>query len=207
MPGTIHPLVLDVTDGEACRAAPAQAAQLAGRPIDYAVLNAGTHKPLRLKEFSAEAVRYLSEVNVIGTANCLEGLLPEMVDRKGGTIAVVASVAGYTGLPTASAYGASKAAVINMIESLKPEADAHGVRLLLVNPGFVRTPLTDKNTFEMPFLMEPEAAAARIARALARKGGFEVTFPRRFTCMMKLLSMLPYGLRFSLTRKTVPADE
>ena len=105
-------------------------------------------------------------------------------------------------MPSAAAYGATKAALINMCEALKPELDQHGVALSLINPGFVETPLTDRNDFAMPFLVSADEAARRIAKGLAR-GKFEITFPRRFTWGLKLLRCLPYAVYFRLVRRLV----
>jgi short-subunit dehydrogenase len=119
---------------------------------------------------------------------------------------VVASVAGYMGLPTAAAYGLSKAGVINLCESLRPELEREGILLQVVNPGFVRTPLTDRNEFEMPFLMEPDAAAKAFADGL-ESARFEIYFPKLFVRLMKLLRILPYGLALGLMRRTLPKEE
>jgi short-subunit dehydrogenase len=123
-------------------------------------------------------------------------------NRRSGHIVVVASLAGYRGLPSAAAYGATKAGLINMCEALKPELAADGVRLTLVNPGFVDTPLTQKNDFPMPFLISVQAAVDRIARGLGA-GAFEITFPRRFSFLMKLLRVLPDPLFFAVTQRMV----
>ncbi len=171
-------------------------------PIDTAVLNAGTHSPLWLADFSAARVRSLFETNLMGVVHGLDALLPRMTERHAGHIAVVASVAGYVGLPSAAAYGATKAALINMCEALKPELDRIGVQLSVVNPGFVRTPLTERNPFPMPFLIEPDEAARRIADGITA-GHFEIAFPRRMRWTMKLLRALPYPLFFALTRRLV----
>jgi len=109
-------------------------------------------------------------------------------------------VAGYRGLPTAAAYGASKAALINFAEALQPEFREAGLDLSLINPGFVRTPLTDRNPFPMPFLLEPDDAARRIVGGLKRKR-FEIAFPWRFVFWLKLLRLLPYRLYFPLVRR------
>jgi short-subunit dehydrogenase len=136
----------------------------------------------------------------MGVVNCLQSAVHAYIAQRKGHIAVVSSVAGYQGLPNASAYGASKAALINMCEALQPELAATGVKLQLVNPGFVRTPLTDLNEFPMPFLMEVDAAAARIIRGL-ESNRFEISFPRRFTWLLKMLQVLPYTVYLRLTRK------
>jgi short-subunit dehydrogenase len=195
----IRPCPLDVTD-EAAVAATVEAIEAAHGPLDLAVLNAGTHIPLDANDFSVRIFRQLFEVNVFGVVHGLAALLPRFIARGRGQVAVVSSVAGYCGLPSAAAYGATKAALINMCEALKPELDRAGVDLRLINPGFVRTPLTDKNPFPMPFLMEPDKAARRIVDGLGRRG-FEITFPRRFTYGMKLLRALPYPLFFAVTRR------
>jgi NAD(P)-dependent dehydrogenase (short-subunit alcohol dehydrogenase family) len=194
---------LDVTDAEAVMATvDAIERDLGG--IDVAVLNAGTYVPTPARSFELSTVRTLVETNLMGVAHGLAAILPRFLSRRRGHVVVVASVAGYCGLPPASAYGATKAALINLCEALKPELDAAGVRLTLVNPGFIKTPLTDLNDFPMPFLMEVDAAAERLVRGLD-SSRFEITFPRRFTWAMKVLRCLPYGLFFLLTRRLVRA--
>ena len=169
----------DITDGQAVKATVAAIEERLG-PIDRAILNAGTHQPVHAEDFEADDLDALMRINVVGTARCLEAILQPMLARGRGQIAVVSSIAGYTGLPTSAYYGASKAALFNLCESLKFDTDKAGVDLRVVAPGFVRTPLTDKNEFPMPFLMEPEDAAERIVKGL-QGGQFEVTFPRRFS--------------------------
>ena len=198
--GRIVPWPLDITDHAAVRAAVARIEAERG-PIDVAVLNAGTHRPVSAADFTAQGLRELMEINVMGTAACLEALMPRMIARGQGRIAVVASVAGYRGLPTSAYYGATKAALINLTESLKFDLDRAGVTIQLIDPGFVKTPLTDKNEFAMPFLISADVAAERIARGL-RGGGFEVAFPRAFVWILKLLRLLPYALYFPLVGRT-----
>jgi short-subunit dehydrogenase len=129
--------------------------------------------------------------------------MPAMIRRGKGRIALVASLAGYFGLPSSAIYGGSKAALINMAEALRPDLAKHGVTLQIVNPGFVKTPLTDKNEFPMPFLMKVEDAADAFYRGL-QSNRFEIAFPRRFSLLLRLLQMLPYRLSLALTGKTVP---
>lgn len=187
---------LDITDHDAVQATAKQICDEHG-PIDLAIFNAGTHQPVDAKDFKAASLRRLLDINLIGTANCLEAVMPAMIERGRGHIAVVASVAGYRGLPTAAYYGASKGGTINMIEALRFDLQRAGVKLQLINPGFVETPLTDKNDFEMPFLITAEQAADHIVKGL-ESGSFEVAFPRRFAFIMKLLRVLPYRLYFPL---------
>jgi NAD(P)-dependent dehydrogenase (short-subunit alcohol dehydrogenase family) len=194
--GAIHAYPLDVTDR------PAAASALAGierelGPIEIAVLAAGTHQPVSAETFEAAGLARLVAVNLLGVGNCLEPLMSAMIARGRGRIAIVSSVAGYRGLPSAAYYGATKAALINLAEALKFDLDRHGVTLQLVDPGFVRTPLTARNEFTMPFLIPAEEAAERIASGL-RGSSFEITFPRRFTYLLKLLRCLPYRLYFPL---------
>ena len=192
-------LPLDATDKDACEQAVAWIEAEIG-PIGLAVLNAGTHLPMGAADFAVEPFRKLVEINLMGTVNALAPTLGAMRARKAGHVAVVASVAGYSGLPTAAAYGATKAALINMCEGLKLECDALGIKLQLVDPGFVRTPLTDKNDFPMPFLMEVDDAVDAFVAGLASPR-FEIVFPRRFALLLKLLRMLPYGLYFKIVRR------
>ncbi len=194
--GRIHPFAVDVTDRAAVADTVARIEAELGA-LELVILNAGTHEPVDARRFDAAVFDRLFRVNLTGTVNGLAAVLPRLVERRAGHVALVASVAGYGGLPSAAAYGATKAALINMAEALKFDLDPVGVRVSLVNPGFVRTPLTDKNAFAMPALMEVDDAADALVRGLAR-GGFEVTFPRRFTTVVKLLRLLPYRLYFPL---------
>ncbi|TAD91498.1 MAG: SDR family NAD(P)-dependent oxidoreductase [Alphaproteobacteria bacterium] len=193
-----HPL--DVTDRAATHAAVA-AIEAEYGPIDRAVLNAGTHQPMAVDAFDATVFDQLFALNVGGVVNCLAALVPRMVARRQGNIALVSSVAGYRGLPTAAAYGATKAALINMAESLAMDLKPFGVRVQLVNPGFIRTPLTDRNDFAMPALMEPDVAARRLRQGLD-SGRFEVTFPKRFTWVLKALRLLPNAIYLPLIARS-----
>ena len=199
--GSVHAFPLDVTDLAANETVVKQIELRVGA-IELAVLNAGTHIPMSAEDFSVDTFRTLVETNLMGTVNGLAQIVPRMIERKGGQIAVVASVAGYRGLPTSAAYGATKAGLINMCEALKPELERHEVRLTLVNPGFVKTPLTDRNEFPMPFLVSVEDAAGHILRGL-RSRAFEIAFPRRFVFLAKLLRLLPNGLFFTVTRRMI----
>ncbi|WP_432698253.1 SDR family NAD(P)-dependent oxidoreductase [Marinobacterium sp. YM272] len=197
--GPIISLPFDVTDRAAADNAFQELLRREGLP-DLVILSAGNHQPMPADQFSADTCRKLMEVNYFGITNLLELLLPAMHRRGSGTLALVASVAGYRGLPTAAAYGGSKAAMINLAESLACELSGSDIDLRLVNPGFVRTPLTDRNDFEMPCLIEPEEAAQAIIKGL--KGtGFEIAFPTRFVMLVKLMRLLPYRLYFSLIKR------
>tara|TARA_B100001123_G_C15171519_1_gene971602 strand:+ start:165 stop:914 length:750 start_codon:yes stop_codon:yes gene_type:complete len=194
---TSHPL--DVTDeADAVRVAGAVWDEVG--PIDCAVFAAGLHIPVDATKLTAAPFRTLFEINLMGVVHCLAGIVPRMVKRGAGQIAIVSSVAGYRGLPTASAYGATKAALINMTESLKFDLEPKGIKVQIVCPGFVRTPLTDQNPFPMPFLMEPDDAADRFYRGLM-SNDFEVNFPRSFTTIMKQVCKLPHGLYMRAMRR------
>ena len=202
--GRILPTPLDVADRDAVKAAAEAAIRVLRGPPDLAVLNAGTYLPMTAAGFDAARFRTQVEVNLMGTVHMLEALLPAYLAARKGHIAIVSSVAGYRGLPTSAAYGATKAALSNLAESLKYDLDRAGVKLQLVNPGFVKTPLTDKNDFKMPFLMPVDKAVARMIAGL-QTNRFEITFPRRFTWQMKLLRVLPYRLYFAVTRRRTGA--
>jgi len=200
-PGAIRPYPLDVTDGEATARVVERVESEQG-PIAQAVLNAGTHRPTPASNLRTEDFEALVEVNLLGTVKGLTALLPAMRSRRRGGIAVVASLAGYAGLPNAAAYSMTKGGLIRLCEALRPELAAEGIRLQVINPGFVRTPLTDRNDFPMPFLIEPEEAADAIWRGLA-SGRFEIAFPWRLVAAMRLLRALPYGPFFAVTRRMV----
>lgn len=197
--GSIHAAPCDVTKPEQVRDAVAGIRRDHG-PIALAVLNAGTFKPDNVRRFDAQRIGSVIDVNLMGTVHCIDALLPDWIERGRGHLAVVSSVAGYRGLPTSVSYGATKAALINMCEALKLDFDRLGLICQVINPGFVRTPLTDKNEFPMPFLMEVEDAVDRIVDGLGTRR-FEITFPRRFTYLLKVMRCLPYRLYFPLVRR------
>ncbi len=197
--GRISSFPLDVTDGARTNDVAAEIETRLGQ-LDLVVLNAGTHAPTPAKGFSSATVRQLVETNFMGTVYGLEAVIPGFIARKSGRIAVVSSLAGYRGLPSAAAYGATKAGLINMCEALRPELFAEGVILQVINPGFVKTPLTDRNEFPMPFLMSVDDAVEQIMRGL-RGTAFEIAFPWRFALLLKLLGSLPDRLYFALTAR------
>jgi NAD(P)-dependent dehydrogenase (short-subunit alcohol dehydrogenase family) len=196
--GKIQPLPLDVTDAAAVKSAVQMIEEKYGT-ISCAILNAGTYVPDQLETVTAQQIADHYQLNVMGTMNCMLPLVPVMRGRAGAQIAIVSSVAGFRGLPLSIAYGSSKAALINMTEAMKFDCDRLGIKLQLINPGFVKTPLTDKNTFAMPFLLDVDNAAQRIARGLASRR-FEITFPWRFVVWLKLLRLLPYAVYFPLVK-------
>lgn len=200
--GSIIPLPLDITDGAAVEAAVARIEEEIG-PLALAVLNAGTHKPVSAKTLALEDFRMLVEINLMGTVACLIAAAGPMRARGRGQIAVVASVAGYFGLPSSSAYGMTKAGLINMTQALQPEMAAAGLTLQLVNPGFVKTPLTDQNRFPMPFIMPVERAADRLYAGLT-SGRFEIVFPRRLAAILRLLRALPMRWALGITKRLQP---
>ena len=200
-PELISILPLDVTDTPACEAAVADAETILGGPPDLVVFAAGAWQPMGVSDLDSAVARRLMNVNYLGAVNVLAALLPGCRECRRGHIAVIASVAGYRGIPRAAGYGPTKAALINLCESLKPELDAAGVRLRLVDPGFVATPMTAVNDFPMPFLLAAEDAAERLFTALTRSSRFEITFPKRFTWGLKYLRLLPYGAYFALMRR------
>lgn len=170
--------------------------------VDLIVFCAAEYRPERSWQVDPVSAGRTLETNLVSVYTGLSTVLPAMLARGDGTIAIVASVAGYFGLPNASVYGPSKAALINLAELLYVDLHPLGLSVYLVNPGFVRTPMTAKNKFAMPALITPEAAASAIRRGLAA-GRFEIHFPYRFTLVLKLLRWLPYRLRFSLISRLV----
>jgi NAD(P)-dependent dehydrogenase (short-subunit alcohol dehydrogenase family) len=198
-----HPA--DVTDEKAIRSTVATI-EMAHGPIALAFLNAGIAPDIRAPDIDMVAIRQVFNVNVVGVFTCLSALMPIMAGHKRGQIAVNASVAGYGGLPKSAAYGATKAALINACESLKFDCDQIGIKLQLVNPGFIATPLTDKNDFPMPFLIADTDFAKRVVDGFATKS-FELTYPRRLAYILKFLNLLPYPIYFWLVGKTTGVRE
>ncbi len=189
----------DVTD--AATMAHIVAAIEAGEgPIVLAVLNAGVYHLAERERFDAALAWRTIETNLGGIVRCLDPLLGVMVPRRSGQIALVASLAGYGGIPGSVAYGAGKAAVINMAEALRLTHARDGLTIQVVNPGFVRTDMTAPNDYPMPFMMSAEAAADRIVSGL-RHCGFEIAFPRRLAWAAKAAGLLPYPLWLALMER------
>jgi NAD(P)-dependent dehydrogenase (short-subunit alcohol dehydrogenase family) len=198
-------LPLDVTDAQAVKAA---ASALAARDaLDCVVYCAGHYHAMDAMHMDLGDLLRHNEVNYLGALHVLDAAVPYLLARpldkstgQRGHISLMGSVAGYRGLPNSLAYGPTKAALINLAETLYLDLHAQGVGVSLINPGFVETPLTSQNQFKMPALITPEQAAREILRGWAR-GEFEIHFPKRFTRWMKALRLLPYPLFFAATRR------
>ncbi|MES0882232.1 SDR family NAD(P)-dependent oxidoreductase [Roseibium sp. SCP14] len=200
LPGAIEPFPGDVSDTEAMAGCAGMIHERLGQ-IALLVANAGVYLPQDGLNADADAFRTSFEVNLMGTVNVLLPAIASMKKAGKGQIAIVSSVAGYTGLPTSSAYGATKAGLINLAESLKFDLDRSGIRLQVINPGFVDTPATSSNPFPMPQLLSVEDAVREIRKGLERQRKFEIAFPRAFVWKLKLLKLLPYELYFPLIAK------
>ena len=191
-------LPCDVTDAASVAAARASLRGAMGG-IDLVVYLAGDYVPLGAGDFDLERAEKIIDVNFRGAMRLSANMLPDLL-AEGGGIAFVASVAGYRGLPKALAYGPGKAALIHFAECLHLELAPKGIGVWIINPGFVATRLTEKNEFDMPALMTPEAAALATIDGFGT-GHFEIHYPKRFTRLMKLLALLPYGWYFPLVRR------
>lgn len=203
-PGTVV-MPLDVTDISAVRIAAAQV--IARQDLSLLLYSAGHYHAMSASSFDLADLNHHLQVNYIGLLNVLERLVPHFLERAkqgkqagGMHISMVASVAGYSGLPKSLAYGPTKAAMINLAETLYVDLKDAGVGVSLICPGFVDTPLTAQNEFTMPALLTPKEAALEILQGWAR-GDFEIHFPKRFTLWLKLLRVLPYRLAFFATRR------
>ena len=141
------------------------------------------------------------KVNFFGTLNCIKSVEDYFKKKKEGHISIVSSIAGYRGLPNSTGYGPSKAALNNLAESLYFDFGRHNVRVSLVSPGFIKTPMTDKNEFKMPFLKTSEFAAEKIYNGLVNGSSFEIDFPKELTLILKLLKILPNRLYLYLIKK------
>jgi len=171
--------------------------------LDICVFCTGIHDPESEKKLNAEKIREIMETNFFGTVNCIMAVNAYFRERKNGHISIVSSVAGYRGFPAASGYCASKAALTSLAESLFFDFKRYNVRISLVSPGFIKTPLTDKNKFPMPMIKSPEYAAEKMFIGLTKKNTFEIHFPKTFTIIVKLLKIMPNWLFFFLVRKGI----
>ena len=198
----IHSFPLDVKDEPATKKV-FQDIVKKFEAVDICVFCTGIHDPESEKKLSNEKIREIMETNFFGTVNCIMAVNTYFREKKNGHISIVSSVAGYRGLPAASGYCASKAALTSLAESLFFDFKRYNVRVSLVSPGFIKTPLTDKNKFSMPMIKSPEYAAEKIFIGLTKKNAFEIHFPKIFTIIVKLLKIMPNWLFFWLVGKTI----
>ena len=168
--------------------------------IDIAILNAAAYSPNKTQEFNIKNYEHLIDVNLKGTLYCIESLLEQMLENN-VYIAIVSSPVGYRGLPTAGAYGLTKAGLINLAESLYFDLKKNNIKISIINPGFIKSESTQLNAFPMPFLKSADFAANKIFNGLTGKYKFDIFFPWFFLILLKLFRILPYRLYFFLIKK------
>ena len=191
---------LDVTDIEKCKTVFNNVKKKLGN-VNISVFCTGIHDPKSEKKLNLEKVRKIMEGNFFGTVNSINAVYDYYKDKKSGQISIVSSVAGYRGLPAAGAYCASKSALSSFAESLYFDFKRDNVRISLVSPGFIKTPMTDQNDFPMPMIKSPEFAAEQMFKGLTKSKSFEIHFPKTFTSLMKVLKVIPSGLYFKIVEK------
>ena len=191
---------LDVNDKEKCFNIVENIKKELG-DIDICFFSTGTWDPKKEKEIDVEQIEKVFKVNFFGTLNCIKAVENHFRIKKEGVITIVSSIAGYKGLPNSTGYGPSKAALNNLAESLYFDFGRYGVKVCLVSPGFIKSPMTDKNDFKMPFLKTPEYSADRIYNGLVNSNKFEIHFPKELTLILKFLKIIPDRLYFYLVGK------
>ena len=191
----IHPYPLDVTKIDNCKSTVELIIKDLGQ-IDICVFGTGMHDPQSEKKFNLEKIRKIMEVNYFGTMNSINSIYEYFSERKNGHISIISSVAGYRGLPAAGAYCASKSALISFAESLYFDMIRKNVKVSVICPGFIKTPMTDQNEFPMPMIKSAEYAADKIYLGILKRSGFEIHFPKTFTFLMKIIQILPNWLYF-----------
>ncbi len=202
----IQPVAMDVTQAESVQSAVETVQRTllqhptGGGPLDLVVYCAGHYHPQRATNFDLADMLRHQEVNYTGALRVLDAVLPLLLAQGQGHISLVSSVAGWRGLPNGLAYGPTKAALTHLSESLYLDLQDQGIGVSVINPGFVATPLTAKNNFEMPALISPDQAATAMLKGWAQ-GEFDIHFPKRFTLWLKLLRLLPYRWYFGVVRR------
>ncbi|MCF8480618.1 MAG: SDR family NAD(P)-dependent oxidoreductase [Rhodospirillum sp.] len=195
-PGRIQAFALDITDAAAVAGIVPTIEERMG-PVALAVLNAGILELMTAETFSVAVVRAQVETNLMGTVHCIEAVLPRLLLRGRGQLALTASMGTYRGLPRMGAYGASKAGLVSLAESLKFDLDPAGVRIQVINPGVVRTPILADCPSPIPYQISAETAARRIVAGLGTHH-FEISFPRPVVLAAKVLRALPDWLYYRL---------
>ncbi len=201
----IRPYQLDVTDHAAISETITSIVADLGR-IDLFIFGAAAWQPMDVGDYDFDKFEKVVDTNYLGLLRIADPLLKQMESQGGGHFAVIASVAGYFGLPRSAAYSSTKAGIINLLETMRTELKPRGITVRMIAPGFVKSELTDKNDFPMPFLMETDDAAKRIVDGLTQSDRFEIAFPKRMVWLMKTVRWLPYPVFFWLTSKMLPKD-
>ncbi len=199
----IRPYPLDVTDDGAVHAVTERIANELGR-IDLFVFGAADWQPGVVGNYDFEPFFKLVNTNYLGVIRMATPVLTQMRRQGGGHFAVIASVAGYFGLPRSAAYSSTKAGLINLLETMRTELAPENIKVRMIAPGFVKSELTARNDFPMPFLLETEEAARRIVDGLTQSDRFEIAFPKRMVWLMKTVRWLPYPVFFWLMGKLLP---
>ena len=167
----------------------------------FVFFSTGTWDPKKEKDIDVDQMKKVMNVNFFGTLNCIKAVEKYFREKNSGHISIVSSIAGYRGLPNSTGYGASKAALNNLAESLYFDFGRNNVRVSLISPGFIKTQMTDKNQFKMPFLKTAEYAANKIYNGLINGSSFEIDFPKELTLILKFLKILPDSLYFKIIKK------
>ena len=196
----IHSFPLDVTDSEKCKDVSTEIINKLEN-IEICIFCTGIHDPKSEKSLDLEKVRKIMEVNFFGTVNSINSVYNYFKEKKSGHISMVSSVAGYRGLPAGGAYCASKSALSTYAESLYFDLKRFNVRVSVVHPGFIKTPMTDQNDFPMPMIKSSEFAAEQMFKGLTQSIVFEIHFPKQFTLIMKIIKVMPNWLYLKVITK------
>lgn len=186
LPGKASYVTVDVSDRASVQAAAEQVGQ-----IDGMIYLAGVYWPMKAQAWDAEQAEAMADINFTGAIRAVGAVIPQMVERDAGHIVITGSLSGFRGLPGAIGYAASKAGTMSLAESLYADLHKTGIRVQVANPGFIRTRLTDKNDFKMPFLMEPDQAAQEMFELMNDEGAFKRSFPRVFSWLFRLSQFMP----------------
>jgi len=196
----IHPFPLDVTNLENIKSTFENILKKIG-DIDLCIFGAAIYDPNYEEEINEKKIREIMEINFFGVINCIKTVEQYFKVKKNGHVSIISSVAGYRGLPKSEGYGASKAALNNFTESLYLDFQKYNVKISLISPGFIKTPMTDKNKFRMPFIKSTEFAASKIYKGIVHKKSFEIAFPIELVSILKIFRILPYRIYFFLIKK------
>ena len=192
LPNQAEVLPLDITDHTALK----RSAKTL-KDLDGLVFLAGAYWPMPAQEWDIEKLTKMININLVGALNVLDIILPEFISRDKGHLVFTGSLAGYRGLPGALGYGSSKAAIANLSETLYYDLRKTSIKVQLINPGFIKTRLTDKNDFKMPQIMSPEKAAKKMFTRMC-KNRFSSSFPAPFSWLFRISRILPDSIYFRL---------